>query len=243
MPQPLSRVKSNVSIFLGIEDNTATDIMWRSVVRVTNAWSRIDGLLAEMLSGFLRADFASVAAMYSAIVSVEARRAALLAAAKIANPQALDLISATLNSIKSSYKRRNEFSHHIWGYSPDLPDSILLIDPAVLIEQSAAVHQFVADGKFVPTFVKVGKATKMEPPPLPPYDLSRVFVYREAELKHQAKFAAQCVFMVNSLMMATNVKNPDVKELDKLLREPLVQRELERLNRKNDQQVPPSPPE
>ena len=36
--------------------------------------------------------------------------------------------------IKSGRKQRNNLAHHIWGYSPQLTDGLLLIDPQHLLD-------------------------------------------------------------------------------------------------------------
>ena len=52
------------------------------VIRVINIWSYTDHSLATLATNFLKADFETVTAMLQALTGIEARRAAISAAAQ-----------------------------------------------------------------------------------------------------------------------------------------------------------------
>ena len=242
MPQPLARVKKDARVIFGISEDAPTANLWKFVTCTVSMWAHIDSLYAHMLCGFLKADFATVAAMYSSISSGEARKAALLAAADSVNPDSQKLISACMAAMRASRNRRNDFAHHIWAYSPELPDSLILIDPAALVESDAELRQFMADGKFIPGITNVGKANRLEFPQIPSPDRRRMMVYKEKELESEALLSVQCLGIVRELLKATSRTQPDDQARAKLLSEPRILREYERLSLQNDQAAPPPPP-
>lgn len=246
MPQPLSRVRADATIFVGIDDNTETLPLWRLIMFTVNSWSHIDALMAEMLGKFLKADHQTVFAMYSALSSGEAKRAAFLGAAKSAAPDDFNLIEAAVGAMRASRHRRNAYAHHLWGYSPELPDALLLFDPDVLPAQSAALWQSAAEGKLTPKATPVvnseGKRVVMvEFPQMPSHDRSKIFVYKKADLEEGALFAEQCVGVINLLKKALG-PYPDEQARSQLLSEPLIQRALERRSNGNAPPAPPPPP-
>jgi hypothetical protein len=107
---------------------------------VIGLWSRIDCWLAELLSSFLRTPDLGVAlAMYQALSGAEGKRAALAAAAAEAlseSPDDLGLFRAVLKAIRPSSDRRNDYAHHLWGISDDLPDAFLLADPKAWVRHN-----------------------------------------------------------------------------------------------------------
>lgn len=83
-PQPLSRVYPNASV----EFNASTLLRFPSLAAramiVINHWSYIDSMLAEILTLMLKSDYAPALSMFQALVSAEARQAALIGAADTA---------------------------------------------------------------------------------------------------------------------------------------------------------------
>lgn len=230
MPQPLSRVSSTAQIYDGFGEGENLPSMLHSIVTVISTWSKIDSKLAGMLSGFLEADYTVAFAMYEAFSSADARRAALLAAAKVRSHDNYVLINATLNVIKSSQRKRNQFAHHIWGHSPELPDKLLLMDPLALAKQTFEMRDAAAKGLLTPISQKVGKATKLTFPPHPVIDRDKISVWDELGLAGEAECAFKCDTMVKLLSRTTSVKYPDDPARRTLLGEPAIARAIERLN-------------
>ncbi len=102
------------------------------------AWSHTEAKLRNALTGMLSADAVPVAAMYARIDSAAARSAALDGAASAAlDEQDQRLFRATFVVLRRLNRARDEFSHWIWGYSDDLPDALMLLDPRDEIQHQA----------------------------------------------------------------------------------------------------------
>jgi hypothetical protein len=234
MPNPLSRISATAQIFDGLGDDNALLPHWRHILTVISAWSKIDTRLSGMLAGFLKADFQVAAAMYEAITSEKARYAALLSAAKAAIPHDCELFQAVIGSMKASKRKRNSFAHHIWGHSPDLPKRALLIDPAAVIENKFAWRQAASDGSLLPKTTQVGNGVmRIDLGPVPVIDRDRILVYSEGQLQVEADNAMQCDEITKLLSRAISSQYPDNEARQILLREPLIQRELQSLQKRN----------
>jgi hypothetical protein len=243
MPQPLYKVNTEAEVFTGFGQDPEKLALCPYITRVIGAWAYSDHLIACMLNNFLKADYAVTAAMYNALTSAEARKAAFLAAAKLAVPDRYDLIQAVLAATRPSRRRRNDFAHHVWAHSPQIDEALLLVDPAALTEQIVAVRQFVSEGRFQPKTSRVEGVTKLEFPALPAVDGSRIFVFKRKELEFEAIAAEQCTGTFHILNLSTSTLFPDDEARDMLEREPRIQRELKKLCPQNDPGPQPPPPE
>lgn len=241
MPQPLSRVKPDADIRVRAAALPPKFCVY--ITRTITAWAYNDHLLANMLCGFLNAEYEVVAAMYQSLVSGEARRAALYAAAKAAVPQHLNLIIATIQSTKVSREERNHFAHHIWAISEQLPDAMILVDPATLTEPDVKLRAMAEKGLLKPTITPVGNLNRIDFPPMPVLDRSKMMVYREKDFKDAATNAETCSVVFQALMRATNRTAPDEQERQLLLGEPRIARALARLSPESAPSTPETPPQ
>lgn len=214
MPQPLSQVRANTEI--------AVDALYiynypefaAQVMRVVAHWAHIDGNLATILSRMLRADIAVGAAMYTALSSAEARKAALLAAAGEALPEYQNLIlRAVLKATAASRTQRNEFVHHVWGVAADLPEALLLLHPNVVLAVNVSHRQrtqILPDGRGV-----------ISPQP---FDYRRIAVYREADFQRAVEEASQSEELFKGLYRLIAHGGPD--EINWLLQVPRIKQAL-----------------
>lgn len=151
------------------------------IMRVIAHWAHIDGTLATILSRMLKADIEVGAAMYTALSSAEARRSALLAAAKIALSEIQFLaLRAVLKCTAHSRARRNEFAHHVWGVCEHTPDALLLLHPNVVLDVNVSHRQRAVElpegrGVIAPRDI----------------DYSKVFVFRGADFQKAVEDASE----------------------------------------------------
>jgi hypothetical protein len=132
-PQPLSLVRTNPTIRIldsGREPNAKLSGMAMGVIRIA---SLIDLKWSEILVDILHADPKTGMAMYQALISADAKRAALLAAAsaRMSEQDSL-LFRACVASTYTVREVRNKFAHHIWAVCDDIPDALLLASPDAL---------------------------------------------------------------------------------------------------------------
>ena len=138
-PQPLSRViRGDTLIRIDRVFQQRADLQGY-VAEVIRLGALIDHTWSLVLIGLLKADRRTGVAMYQALTSAEAKRAALGAAAT-SRLQADDvtLFKACLRAGEGVRRVRNNFAHRIWAYTQDVPDALLLCDPEDLTRVSAS---------------------------------------------------------------------------------------------------------
>jgi hypothetical protein len=101
-----------------------------------------------MLVKVLGADAKPALAMYSVLHSPYVQGLALDAAARAAlSPDDYDVFSAALAVTDSAQKERHKLAHWAWGNSPDLPDALLLANPARVKQRAIDIHLLFNDLK------------------------------------------------------------------------------------------------
>ena len=202
------------------------------VMRVINIWSYTDHSLATLATNFLKADFETVTAMLQALTGVEARRAAISAAAQSTlSADDFNLFTAVMKVIRPSRKRRNDFAHFLWGILPDEPNMLLLLNPKYLAQYDAESRSWSRDFMAYPT-----RAERSEIPPRPEIDLMNVFVYRKQDLLEDVDHATTAHGLVFSLHFALSPGHPAAEHVrTELCSQPQVQQALERLSLENGQ--------
>ena len=224
-PQPLSKVRHDATVNVLASNITSYPDLALLVMTVIDTWSRIDVELAIMLTAFLKADFIVVTAMLQALTGGEGRRAALLGAANQAlSGDDLKLFNAVMKVIAPSRNRRNEFAHHIWNHSPEVPDALILIDPKHLVRDEALRCAHV---------VKLASAGQPIPPDpfaaLPLSDNSNAFVYRRKDLEEEKRLARDCYQLVYTLQLVMILGDRAGLLRTSLLQAPQVQQALQQM--------------
>jgi hypothetical protein len=115
--------------------------------------------------------------MFSTLTAQHLQMGALEAAAEAAlSPEELDVFHAAIEVTNSVQTPRNHLGHWVWGYCKELPDALLLADPAAQKERD---HQMILAlqrgdaGHFYP----------MELVKLDKYDPETVMVYKIGDLE------------------------------------------------------------
>ncbi|MHB1233898.1 MAG: hypothetical protein ACYCZQ_15135 [Burkholderiales bacterium] len=200
MANPLSRVKPKAA--LSVVPPTAMSerpTLAVKVAEVISIWSAIESEILSIATDILDTDYVAVAAMLGALTSSEAKTAALVAAAtEVLNRTDLALFNKVREATKASRNRRNEFAHHIWMYSDDLPDALLLIDPKYLSSFSAKRKRGIADLEQAMAQKRV-MADGLKLFPIPEIDKSKIFVYRDKDLDTEVHYAQRAFKLHNQL--------------------------------------------
>lgn len=133
MPQPLSRVKPNAKVEIGLHSLTDKPILAGLVCNIIQFSSRVDHSLSLLLASILGADAKPALSMYEALKADNVKLAALTAAATAQlTPEQLRVFNATIKTAQIAQKPRHKIAHWVWVKSPDVPDALLLADPAYL---------------------------------------------------------------------------------------------------------------
>ena len=216
MPQPLSRVKPNIQIHVSAAATQMVPQFNQAIIKVIAHWSHIDGNWASIFSSLLKSDIAVGTAVYQAFNGLELRKLALMAAAEKSLPEWQQIAIKTVwKAISQSRDQRNRFCHHVWGYSPELRDALLLMDPSVVVDVNVSYRQRVANRR------DGGGVILPEA-----YDRSKIFVYRQPDFDRAVKDASKAGWLVTLLYYAVGVRANE-KGRSQLVREPLFQQAVE----------------
>jgi len=144
MPQPLARVHPTLGFELANGNLVHTPEMALAVTGVINLWAQIDQSNAFLLSQISGSEPVITSAMLQTLTSAEAKKRAILAAAKAAcSHDEYALIRATLERFTASRNHRNDFAHHLWGRLNTRDDCVILADPKVVAAYTAATTSWI----------------------------------------------------------------------------------------------------
>lgn len=166
------------------------------VAETIGIWAAIDSEILSIATAILDTDYIAVSAMLGALTSSEVKAAALLAAAsEVLCANDLALFKKVREITKASRNRRNEFAHHIWIYSDDLPDALLLVDPKYISSFSARRKRAFED-----LFQHMARRqVTFEEIDIPEIDRSKILVYREKDLDAEVCNAKRAFKLHNQL--------------------------------------------
>lgn len=230
MPQPISRVLSDAELIIGARSVGTRPELAVLVAEAIGIWSEVESRLGSILAFMLTANAVAVSAMYNEL-SAQAQRAILLAAAR-STLSADDnlLFRAVVKQVTSSAKDRHKLAHWLWGWSPQLPDALLLCDPAYMRDYIA----FAEENKELEAKNRY-----------PRFDWDHTFVYRKADFDAIISTMMKVFSYVDCLRAVVDPAHfAGERARLQLLSVPLIHQEIDRLQRgsKTDPAVhPPSP--
>lgn len=200
MPNPLSRVKPKATFSIvppaAMSKRPSLAV---KVAEVISIWASIETEILFLATDILDADYVAVSAMLGALTSSEAKTAALIAAATaVLDSSDLALFSKVRAATKASRDRRNEFAHHIWMCSDELPDALLLVDPKYLSSFSVMERRAIEN---LEKLMAQRPVMADEPLDIPEIDKSKVFVYREKDLDVEVNYALRAFRLHNQLRL------------------------------------------
>lgn len=228
-PQPLSRVNPKAKTTFGPECFNVYPGLSQLVARVINTGSMIEARWSIILVNLAKADPHTGTAMYLALSSSEARRAAIKAAAQVRlSKDDFLLFQAVVKVTTPQRNARNQFAHHIWGMAREVKDALLLADPEFFTDMVLDVSTRT---EILPRGIKLH-------PTFPKLNLSKVDVWTSKALEQANKDADEAQKIIVDLTKVIN-RAEDGKTGDEsrrsLLSRPLIAQALERLSRQSAQ--------
>jgi hypothetical protein len=161
---PLSRVKPRAPVTLSAGDEMITrPALAIKVAQCIAMWAEIEYVLGTTLALILGTEAKAALAMYLSLGARRAQIGALTAAAKYLPTEQEELFSAImLGWVHPAAKQRDRYAHWCWGYTAELPDSLLLIEPTEKIKNMAAMLSPSREVKFNRNHVFVVTLTDVE---------------------------------------------------------------------------------
>lgn len=237
-PQPLSKIRPYASTKFDPDTFLTHPGLAVYPMTVIARWARTDATLAELLSAMLKSpDVAVGMAMYQALAGGEARRAALFAAAEEAlSVTDYCLFQAVVRAIKPSRDRRNDFAHHLWGTSSDVPNALLLVDPKIFVK-----HLTMRELLGRSTLETLNRQRETGKTLSGDLDHRKVFVFYEKDLKREVKAATEAGTYAFYLNFAVD-RGRNASVIDqmrtRLLSVPAIQQAFERLSLERKKATP-----
>ena len=131
--QPLSRVQPRAGFEWGSGVLAPYPALACIVMDTISLSAQMEFNWSAILVDLLKSDPKTGVAMYEALSGGESQRAVLMAAAKSALLKDDNTLFQAIWKVLLPAKRlRNQFVHHIWGASSEVPNALLLIDPKCL---------------------------------------------------------------------------------------------------------------
>lgn len=259
MPQPLSSLGNKISYSIG--NNTDSPSTHRpqlalAAMNVLAEWSILESFLLGLFTQMLGENPRPAAAIYGALTSDTSKRAALRAVAKVAlrNQQEKDVFEAILDLYKTCAKHRNKIAHWIWGWSKELPDAVLLMDPSEHMAKSVETGEWYAEyGKYWDTLTKAamegrvssfvpGKGPRLEPPKPPEFSPDGIYIFKQKDFAEASRLIQKVIELVSKfrfVVMRNHPVNKDGWLFSTLSALPEIRTFLDHLDRRRTAQAAP----
>jgi hypothetical protein len=225
--QPLSRVRPSAGISFGAV-MAESQHMAVKIAECVAGWAQIEAGLGTILGMIINTEPRTAVTMYQAVENRAAQLRMFAAAVHARLPQHhADTVSVIISKfVRPAMKERDRIAHWCWGFTPDLPDALLLIDPCEIIAVQLDV---------------VSHLPRTHP------DLNRIFVVRPSDMDHiikRMKITAGYTNRIAGTLWLRN--NPEVRAqlLEALSNEPPIRAALDRLQASRESTPsthPPSP--
>ena len=106
-------------------------------------WSTVESWMLNFYINLAGGNKSDSAAMFLALDSSSAKSNALTPFIQKLDVRYQRLYAAVLKLLRSRQKSRDKLAHWVWGYSAELPDSLLLADPRVMVTVDKTVHSYL----------------------------------------------------------------------------------------------------
>lgn len=142
MPQPLSTFSGNHSIMI----NNAGDMVVNHnpglavlSMEALISWTRVERFLLSTYLELLGSPSDNAVTAYLAVDNRGTKTAMINAVGKkVLSAENFELLQAIMKHLKSCQKKRDRLAHWSWGYSPQLENAFLLIDPRASVTSTDA---------------------------------------------------------------------------------------------------------
>jgi hypothetical protein len=254
-PQPLSRVAPKAKVSFDPAELWKVRHLTALPMMTIAYWSKVDLILAAMLSHLLKSDLSIGIAMFQALKSQDSQRAAIVGAAeKALKSEDFRLLQAVWKVTKASRDRRHEYAHHIWG-TLDAPEGLVLSDPRDNLRDMATEHDWkIARDKREAEIKKWDDWARIYHPPgprpapfselpPPPVDFANLKLFRKPDLEADVQDARQAHECFVHLHQALWDKYPTQNEARQwLLEVPQIAQALQPPNSEKPCSQPERPP-
>lgn len=228
---PISRVRPKAVIAFNdiTKAMTSRPQLAVKIAECIAEYAEVEFTLGSTLGALLKSEAKTGLAMFVRANSRTAQKAMVsLAAEEVLEPDHLEIFSIIMRvAVNPAMEGRDKLAHWCWGYSPDLPKALLLMDPAHKTKDLASYFLM----------------------PEEPIKINRdaIFVVTETDLAGTFKKISEARRLLNRFISSIWHRNSDatLAQLRRSLAdEPLIRAELHRMREaeKNNQKSQPQSP-
>ncbi|WP_223496354.1 hypothetical protein [Pseudomonas sp. A-RE-26] len=135
MPQPISRLYPDANIHYGNAGDRPLlqrpDLAALAMEAIAS-WSNVEAFMLRLFVELFGGKESLATEVFLALNGQSAKDSAIRAAAGFSlkdRPEVFQVLNAILAIAGTNEKHRNKLAHHTWGFSPNIPDGLLLVDP------------------------------------------------------------------------------------------------------------------
>ena len=168
MPQPLPNVRRGANAIMsgGLVIENRPDLALK-MMQVMMAWAEVESFVGQIMASSFGEEALDAINEAIGCPNATGQREILMRRARTKfDQEQIDDLTALMEQYKSAQKGRNKIAHWSPGFSPEVPDSVLLLDPKHMWRQAEAFSRFVREGG----------GTQMAPPS-PKAILSKALVF------------------------------------------------------------------
>lgn len=157
MPRLLYDVDPNAGVFfnnVGVYPMRERPHVAAAAMEVIASWSTVESFMLGVYLHFAGGSRSVGADIFLALRSVSAQRAVLKRITKSLSEEEQKIFKAILRLVEKRVEPRNLVAHGVWGFSPSLPDALLVADARDLADMDAArddARKFIARNTYVYT--------------------------------------------------------------------------------------------
>jgi hypothetical protein len=125
-----------------------------AAMEVIASWATVESFMLDIYLHFAGGSRSVGADIFLALRSVAAQRAVLARLTRSLSDENRQIFKAISKLVEKRAEPRNLFAHSVWGFSPALPDALLVADPRDLADMNAAtddLRRFIALNTYVYT--------------------------------------------------------------------------------------------
>ena len=234
MPQPLSNLNKKFVIHIANSNDSPSSHRPKLALfamSVIAEWSILDSWLNSLFVTLLGSETDAATTIYTSLSGGAAKKAAFQAIAnKTLIGEQLEVFNIIMAKIGKAANQRNNIAHWVWGHAPDLPDAVLIGDPAALMLYSIALQKH--------SQLRPGRTD-----PIPDMPYERIFIYRQGDFEELSKTINKLMGWVMEFKLSVDPVRffpEDNQPFEQLLQQPEIQQALLRAHRKTQATQQPS---
>jgi hypothetical protein len=200
-PQPLSRIRPDAGISFCPELTFQRPEVAVWMAQCIAVWSWVERQMSRMFVTLFGINVEAGVELHNSFggAGLKVNAFEILARSRL-SPDDYKILDALLDVVDSHAKTRNKIAHWYWGYSDQIDDGLVLIDPKHILIQTARVADIQNAGAR-PTADDIR------------YPLDKIYVYRTSDLKHDAESFISLALLVNKCHGLCARKGPELVSL------------------------------